>query len=525
MASSSQFIQTLTTVLKKEQAVLPPEETILLQPEDEHRSERFFFRNFARCSFPANLYDRDGKRQIEGLMQAQEDAFPQGLRMPQNSVSGCAFEVSEDRLYFLYDRIERWDDAPVHLALVAVLLDQDRIAALAESATDPRLTKSEYLLLAHLLKGLDLRAAAAHLGASYDTKRKQVQVIMEKLGVKTQTALLRTLAVEITARILDEILPTQQRNFETALVKRQYGKNVIVNSISIGEGLEIPVWEFGARRGRPVLYFHSMLAPVVLQDEMIETLKRLGLRWIVVPRHFLGLDGVLDAQMRLERLTRALAETMDYLTDEPLICLGESAGVPWAAHFARHNPTLVAKLVLVATPQAMMAQPQEHSPTIFVEMSQRLRGDARVIAGLTKVYNAISRVPDWAQKGLAHLYRKSPADSACVQRLFQTPALAEWLGLIANHATLASIDEMTNLQRNWLKDLQALDCEVSFLHGEEDPISPLQDIRAIAHTMPNGALQSFEGAGHLLLIQQFDALMRSIANLETPREMPRQTAV
>jgi pimeloyl-ACP methyl ester carboxylesterase len=66
---------------------------------------------------------------------------------------------------------------------------------------------------------------------------------------------------------------------------------------------------------------------------------------------------------------------------------------------------------------------------------------------------------------------------------------------------------------------------VSFLHGEEDPISPLQDIRAIAHTMPNGALQSFEGAGHLLLIQQFDALMRSIANLETPREMPRQTAV
>src|SRR5690606_21458917 len=112
------------------------------------------------------------------------------------------------------------------------------------------------------------------------------------------------------------------------------------------EGLEIPVWEFGARRGRPVLYFHSMLAPVVLQDEMIETLKRLGLRWIVVPRHFLGLDGVLDAQMRLERLTRALAETMDYLTDEPLICLGESAGVPWAAHFARHNPTLVARLVL-----------------------------------------------------------------------------------------------------------------------------------------------------------------------------------
>ncbi|WP_376870432.1 alpha/beta fold hydrolase [Albirhodobacter sp. R86504] len=510
MARSSQFIQTLTSVMSRDRVILPPEDVILMQQAEESLSERFFYRNFSRCSFPANLYDRTGTRQIAGLFTDADELFPKTIRMPKHSASGCAYVVAQGSLYFLYDRIDRWDDAPEHLSLIAVHLDHRRILALCGAGNEAGLTKSEYLLLAHLLTGLDLKAAAAAVGASYDTKRKQAQIIMEKLGVNTQAALLRTLSVEITARILDEILPTQGRNFETALVKRQFGRDVIVNTVTIGEGIEIPVWEFGARRGRPVLYFHSMLAPVLVDTQMVATLKRLGLRWIVVPRHFLGFDGSLDAQARLERVTRALAETMEYLTDQPLICIGESAGVPWAAHFARHHPDLIARLVLVATPQAVLPMTPEQTPTIFVEMTQRLRADARVIAGLTKVYNAISRVPDWAQKGLAHLFRNSPADTASIEAMFQSPFLAEWLALIANHATLASVDEITNMQRNWLNDLREAHCDIAFIHGAEDPISPVNDIRAVASTVQASSFTRFDDAGHLILIQHFEALMKTL---------------
>lgn len=520
MSHVSQFIETLEAALHTERKVaLPSEDAILLQTQDKPGSERFFFRNFARCSFPANLYDQQGMCQIDTFGTDPKDAFPARMRMPQEATTGCAFVVADDHLYFLYDRVDRWSDAPDHLAFVAVRIDADRIAALADHASDLRLTKSEYLLLAHLMTGLDLKNAATLLGASYDTKRKQVQVIQDKLGVKTQTALLRALSVDITARILDEVLPTQQRNFETALVKRQFGKDVIVNMVTIGEGLEVPVWEFGARRGRPVLYFHSMLAPLVFHDDMSAILRNLGLRLMIVPRHFMGFDGLLDAETRLRKLTRALADTMDYLTDEPLICLGESAGVPWLAHFARHNPDLVSHVILAATPQLAAAHPMpepDHAPTLFVEISNRLRRDARVIAGLTRVYNAISRVPMFAQKALAHMYRKSPADLACLEDLFRHPHLCEWLRLIANHATLASVDELTNLQRNWPKDLRELQCGVTFVHGIEDPISPIEDIRSVAKALPDAAFHAVENAGHLIFTQHFKDFVDHIATLARP---------
>lgn len=522
MSHVSQFIETLEAALHTERKVaLPPEDAILLQTQDKPGSERFFFRNFARCSFPANLYDQRGMCQIDRFGADPKDAFPAQMRMPQEAATGCAFVVADDHLYFLYDRMDRWSDAPGHLAFVAVRIEAERIVALSDHRPDIRLTKSEYLLLAHLMTGLDLKKAAMLLGASYDTKRKQVQVIQDKLGLKTQTALLRALSVDITARILDEVLPTQQRNFETALVKRQFGKDVIVNMVTIGEGLEVPVWEFGARRGRPVLYFHSMLAPIAFHPEMSSCLNKLGLRLLIVPRHFMGFDGVLDAETRLTKLTRALADTMDYLTDEPLICLGESAGVPWLAHFARHNPDLVSHVILAATPQPAHPHPapsQDHgdSPTLFVEISNRLRRDARVIAGLTRVYNAISRVPMFAQKALAHMYRKSPADLACLENLFRHPHLCEWLRLIANHATLASVDELTNLQRNWPKDLRALQCGVTFVHGLEDPISPIDDIRSIAQTLPDAAFHAVENAGHLIFTQHFKDFVDHIATLTAP---------
>lgn len=519
MTPSSQFIQVLTSVLKKDPLALPSEDALLLQPQGEASSERFFYRNFATCRLPINLYDRQGKRQIHNLVTDVEDGFATLMRMPERSASGCAFVVNNGALYFVYDRMERWSDVPNHVAFVAVRLDPERITSLAANEGETRLTPTEYLMVSHLLTGLDLKAVAALLGTSYDTKRKQSQIILDKLGAKTQTDLLRSLSLEITAAVFDEILPLQERNLETALVKRQFRKDVIVNTISIGDGPDIPVWEFGARCGRPVLYFHSMLTPIVFHDEMIDLLKAHDLRWLVVPRHFLGLDDHFDVQTRQNKFTHALAQTVAHLSDDPVICVAESAGVPWAAHFARHHSHLVSQLVLAATPQVFQMVEQPKKNTLFIEMSQRLRRDDRVIAGLTHVYNAISRIPALAQKGLMHMCRKSAADMACMENLFQRAHLSDWLRLIANHATMASVDELTNLQRNWLEDLKETTCQMMFIHGKEDPISPIQDVQAIARTLPDATFQAIDDAGHMVLTQHFEALISQLATQDAQRRV------
>lgn len=498
MARPSQFIQILATALKKAPGALPSEDALLLSPKNEAQSERFFFRHFAQCRLSINLYDSAGTRQINTYAPESKMVFPAQLHMTRQSVSGCAFVVIEDKLFFLYDHVERFHDVPNHIAFVAVHLESSHLAALSEDAPTMALTPSEYVLLAHLLSGKDLLAAAEATGASYDTKRKQIRTVLDKFGAKTQTALLRTLSLDITAAVLDEILPLQDRRPETAQIKRQFGRAVIVNHISIGENDEFPIWEFGARRGQPVLYFHSMLSPVLFEDELIRSLKAQNLRLLLVPRHFLSftLEGAPEA--RMGRFSKAMAEIVDYMSDTPVLCLAESAGVPWAAHFLRHHPDCVSKLVLCGTPQLFKAVKDSSSPTIFVDMSHRLRSDPRVLVGLTQVYNALSRVPAFAQKGLGHLFRKSEADLACLHTLFERAHLADWLRLIANHATLASIDEMISLQRDWHADLLATRCPMVMLHGCEDPISPIEDAKAIAKDMPDARFEPVENAGHLI---------------------------
>ncbi|WP_460275372.1 bifunctional helix-turn-helix transcriptional regulator/alpha/beta hydrolase [Celeribacter sp. ULVN23_4] len=510
MARPSQFIQTLSSALKKAPVSLPSEDSILLSSEDEARSERFFFRHFSQCRLPVNLYDTTGTRQINAFTLDADVAFPTQQCMPHQSMSGCAFTVIENKLYFLYDRVERWPDTPSHIAFFAIHLDATHLASLSDTALGMTLAPSEYVLLAHLLSGKTLQEAAETVGASYDTKRKQVRTVLEKFGAKTQTALLRSLSLDITAAVLDEILPIQDRRPESAQIKRQFGRNVVVNHLSIGENDEIPIWEFGARRGQPVLYFHSMLSPVLFDDKLVRTLKAQNLRMLLVPRHFLNFAHQAEAQIRMTRFSNALAEAVDYLTDEPILCLAESAGVPWATHFARHHPDHVSKLVLCSTPQLFTAVQDSVAPTIFVEMSHRLRSDARVLVGLTQVYNALSRVPAFAQKGLAHLFRKSESDTAHLRALFAGAHLADWLRLIANHATLASIDEMVSLQRDWRSDLLSSRCPVVMIHGREDPISPIEDAAEIAKEIPESQFVSIESAGHLVFSQ---AAHRVLAHL------------
>ncbi|KEP71449.1 hypothetical protein DL1_06690 [Thioclava dalianensis] len=511
----SHFLDTLVSVLPADQVKrLPREEDLLSRSERDTASERFFHRHFAHCAHPTNLYDRSGARQVEPFIETEDSRFPAMMLMPQDSAGGCAFVVQEETLFFLYDRIERWADAPAHLSFIAVRIGPEEITSLCRTELPgTRLSRSEYLLLAWLLSGHTLKDAAAELGASYDTKRKQVQLVLDKFGAESQTSLLRKLALEITAHLLDDLLPKGSRREEAALVKRQYGRDVVINTIAIGEGLEVPIWEFGARGGQPILYFHNMLSPILFREDMIEVLRAHGLRWLVVPRHFLSTEAPHDADQRMVHLTRALAETMDYLTDAPLICLGDSAGVSWAVHFARHNPDMVAHLMLSATPQPVQTLTPDHRPTIYAEMSDRLRRDERVTSGMARVYNALARVPMLARRGLRHLYRQSPPDLATLDTLFAQPLFFDWLRLIANVATHSSMEEMRNLQRNWLTDLQGLDCAVTFLHGAQDTISPFSAIETLAETLPKADFLRLENAGHFVLSQHFEAFAAHAVNL------------
>lgn len=492
-------------------AILPDttvgEKTLLSLTEGRESSEQFLNRHLSGCQFPIGVYDTQGQCQSDTVAAQNECVFPAEIRMPEKTANGCAFQFVSDALYFLYDRIDHWDDAPSHLSLIALRLEAGDITRHGSDQIGVALTNSEFILLAHLLSGHDLKTAADAIGVSYDTKRKQIQVVLDKLGFNSQTDMLRSLTMELTAQLLDTLLPAQSRNCESQLVRKQLGCDVVVHKVMVGDGGEVPLWEIGPRCGRPILYFHNMLSPIMPNDMMVPVLKRTNARLICVPRPFVEIDSYLSPDTRISRISQALGETMSYILTEPVICIADSAGVSWAANFAHHHPSKIDRMVLVATPQTRAMR--NNAATVFAELSQRWRSDTRVLAGIARFYNMLARVPQLAERSLHHLHGYSEPDLDCINRLFQDKRLSDWLTLQSNHAPRAFADEFLNLQQDWPQLLRGINCPMTLIHGREDRISPLPDIEILAASLPDANLKTIKGAGHLLLFDHFESVLQT----------------
>ena len=206
----SELSQTVFSAVPHQQLAVP--EGSLTQSE----VERFFFRSFGHCHFPLALYDANHDVMVLGTMGSE---FPDRLRPHNNRTAGCGFVMVQGNLFFAVDVPERWPHAPNDVAYVAAQVKVEDFPAFDAATSLGSLTNSEFELLGCLLEGLDLKAAAQAVGANYDTKRKQIQRILDKLGFKSQIAMLRSISVSLTALLIEELLSQLPSDAEAALAR------------------------------------------------------------------------------------------------------------------------------------------------------------------------------------------------------------------------------------------------------------------------------------------------------------------
>ena len=490
----SELAQTVYSAVPHRQHAVPD------GSRQQSEAERFFFRSFGHCDFPLALYDTNQDAVVLGPNGSE---FPARLKPHQNRAAGCGFVMGQGRLFFTLDVPERWPHAPTDVAYVAAQVKVGHLPAIDVATSIGSLTNSEFELLGYLLEGLDLKAAAQAVGANYDTKRKQIQRILEKLGFKSQMAMLRSISVSLTAHLIEELLSQLPSDAEAALARKHYGQSLIVTRISIGQGLEVPVWDIGDRNGTPVVYFHSMLTPVIFSDSLPAILREHNLRMLMVPRHFVDVNEIPDSDARQRHIVDGIAAALSYLTSAPLICLGDSAGCSWAVRFTHSHPEMVAELHLSATPQSGA---NLQSPTLFSDVSSRIKSSEQVLYGLTRIYNTIARSPVFSRRALSYMYRSSPSDLATLEQAFSDLHLSDWLTLIANRALHSSLDEVVSLQRDWIKDISDIEVPVTFWHGTEDPICPIEEIERLVTDLEDANFKIVKGAGHFLISQKLDDL-------------------
>jgi pimeloyl-ACP methyl ester carboxylesterase len=205
----------------------------------------------------------------------------------------------------------------------------------------------------------------------------------------------------------------------------------------------------------------------------------------------------------------SLGATVDRIADDVRaggverldLVVGWSGGGQYALAMAARHPDLVGAVALVATPAH--DDDVRWIPEQFRPLTEAMRADpAHALAMVLEALEGSGPSPDLVAGG--------PADDAL---LAERPELAGRLdamlaGAFAQGPLGMGTDLVAQHVSPWNLDPAAVTQPVTIVHGDADPLLTLDHARHWADVLPNADLRVVEGAGHLVVVPEWPALLR-----------------
>lgn len=264
----------------------------------------------------------------------------------------------------------------------------------------------------------------------------------------------------------------------------QAGKNSIDTAWFEYESLRI---RYGIRPGKkkltPLLIFNGIGQSLDVLQPLIDALPDMEVIVYDVPGTGLSDTPMLPWRYRQHAaLATALADHLDY---QSLNVMGISWGGPLAQQFTRTNAERVKKLILAVSPPGNVMMPGH--PGVYWRMAhvKRFTDDTymRSIAG--HIYGGTIRTDDSSLDG--HLGRLKPPSRRGY--LYQALAMWGWTSL------------------TWLRELKL---PTLIIQGEDDPMVPNINARAMACLLPNARLE-YVDCGHMLILTRIPRVARLVS--------------
>lgn len=458
---------------------------------------------------PACLYDDAGARLS---FDSDHDGFPEGVTDEANAGVSVCFGEHEGGLFLFSQASADRHAAPDGVGWLGFRIDSSFVEnALARLGQPVSLTANEFRLVANLLAGRDLREAALNSGASYETRRKQLQVIFHKLDVNSQSGLVRTVSLGLIGCLLDRLSEARiERDPERELLRRHYGDEALLHTFALRSGRRLQVWEFGPRDGIPCLFFHQMLAPTVLAPDKVSELHAHGVRWITVPRFFWEAGPAETGQMAAH-YADDLAEVVEMMFPGPVTCVAANTGVAWAAFFATRHPHLARRLVLVGSPfPTTLGQKASKPASLQHAFSNVMRTGPAALNVVMKSYLRLTRSKRLSALAMRHTYREPGPDQAALESLLEKGWMQDWIELIGVRAGDRIAADLALNQWDWVSALEKYNGGVDFIHGDTDRMVPPHYIAQAVERIRQANLIMVEDAGHLISTHRFDAVLAHV---------------
>lgn len=459
---------------------------------------------------PACLYDEAGARLA---FDTEHDGFPETVTDEARAGVSVCFGEHRGELFLFSQACADRHAAPDGVGWLAFLIDRAFVEnALARFGQPVSLTANEFRLVASLLAGRDLKEDALTSGASYETRRKQLQVIFQKLDVNSQSGLVRTVSLGLIGCLLDLLSEARiERDPEQELLRRHYGDEALLHTFALRSGRRLQVWEFGPRDGIPCLFFHQMLAPTVLDPDKISELHAQGVRWITVPRFFWETEPAAETGQIAADYADDLAEVVEMMFAGPVTCVAANTGVAWAAFFATRHPHLARRLVLVGSPFPTASEHKASKPASLQHaFSNVMRTQPAALNVVMKSYLRLTRSKRLAAMAMRHTYREPGPDRTALEALLERGWMQDWIELIGERAGDRIAADLALNQWDWVSALEKYNGGVDFIHGDTDRMVPPHLIAEAAERIRQARLTMVPDAGHLISTHRFDAVLANV---------------
>ena len=272
------------------------------------------------------------------------------------------------------------------------------------------------------------------------------------------------------------------------------------------DGRRVAVARWGADPGLPVVLCHGNPGSRLICPDLATTIAA-GVQLIAVDRPGIG-GSTPRPGFTLRDTADDLAEVLGLLHLDSCTVVGWSAGAHQALALGACHPELVTRVVLAGGPgppddPELVAGRSEAAAMVIDGLS---RGSEDAIAEVAARFEGLVNDP-------ASILRSTLADDTDPDRwLMQDPDVADFLvtmwaeGVRQGSAGLAAM-WAAQYALPWGFAPEDLEVPVTVWHGVEDRVCPIGQAQRLTARIPGAQLRPVEGAGHLVPIEHWAAML------------------
>lgn len=360
------------------------------------------------------------------------------------------------------------------------------------------LAGSEIRIAFQILMGLTVRDAASLDQVSVETKRTQLKSVCSKLQCRGQKELVAFLVGHLAHLV--SLCDVESKEVEAiqAFAGEFLDPGARINLYSLSNGRALRTIETGPKDGKPVIVMHSMMYPLFIAGASTYA-DAAGIRLITpIRRGYLEGGSMFSLLDQHDLAEQTLADLSVFLEDSdypPVPVLGQSFGGTLAIKFAAEHPSLVSEIYIVSI---MFDHGGKPPKGFFGKWSEGLRGIAMqpdLLRLISWQFMKYYRVRKTTRETLLRMFGGNPSDRLAFERPNSENSTYDMFKAFHRNSYIGFADDVRQygIERfpKLTKDVPA----VHFIHGESDPLTPLEKVRSLLRPKEGDLLHVIPKAG------------------------------